>query len=69
MNKQFVIEVKSLIPYEYDFEYEINNIKNITEGEVSLADVIRMTLEDKLSKSRIESLIEKYNLENIIEKI
>lgn len=61
MNEQFVLEVKSLIPYEYDFEYEINNIKNITEGEVSLADVIRMTLEDKLKKDVIESLIEKYN--------
>ena len=63
MNKQFVLEVKSLIPYEYDFEYELNNIINITEGQVSLADVIRMTLEDKLSKSRIESLIEKYKFE------
>lgn len=62
MNEQFVSEVKSLIPYEYDFEYELNNIKNITEGEVSLADVIRMTLEDKIEKSVIEDLIVKYEV-------
>jgi hypothetical protein len=62
MNEQFVSEVKSLIPYQYDFEYELNYIGNITEGEVPLADIIRMTLEDKIEKSVIEDLIVKYRV-------